>query len=126
MPRTSASGGVKEEIVEIMLRRAYSGEDLFRWNCDLCEVPFTPGTVYPDIADAEGAICEECLAYLHGRHPELFPSVEKLHELMAAYSTPVFEDDRAVMRMEEEDIDAAACLWRETKLWTRAGQGIPA
>ncbi len=110
--------------MEIMLRRAYSGGDLFRWNCDLCEVPYTPKTVYPDIAGEEGAICEECLAYLHGRQPELFPSVEKLHELAAAYPTPVFEDDKAVMKMEQEDLDEATRLWHECKLWTREGEGI--
>jgi hypothetical protein len=79
--------------MEIQLRRAYSADELCEWNCDLCEVPYTPGTVFADIAGMEGAICEECLAYLHGRQPELFPSVERLHELQAAYPTAVFESD---------------------------------
>lgn len=110
--------------MEIVLRRAYSAEDLFEWNCEVCEVPFTPQNVYPDVLGLEGAICEECLAYLHDRQPELFPSVQKLEELVAAYPTPVFEDDRAVMKMEE-DLDKAARLWHRAKLWTREGQGIP-
>jgi len=114
--------------MEIYLRRAYSAEDLFRWNCGLCEVPFTPGTVYPDIEGGEDAICEDCLAYLHSRHPELFPSVERLRELQAAYPTPVFENDRAVRKVEIEDPHEAARLWHECRLWTRseAGEGIPA
>jgi hypothetical protein len=111
--------------MEILLRRAYSGDDLFRWNCDLCEVPFTPASVYPDIAGADGAICEECLAYLHSCQPDLFPSVELLRELIAAYPEPVFEDERALIRMEEKDLDEAGRLHDVTRLWTRAGQGLP-
>ena len=57
--------------MEIVLKRAYSAEDLFGWNCDLCEVSYTPKTVYPDIIGMEGAICEDCLAYLHGRQPRV-------------------------------------------------------
>ena len=63
---------------------------------------------------------------MHGRQPELFPSIERLRELQAEYPTAVFENDRADMRMEEEDLDEAARLWHECRLWTRAGQGIPA
>ena len=112
--------------MEIYLRRAYSADDLFRWNCGLCEVPFTPGSVYPDIEGGEDSICEDCLAYLHARQPELFPSVGRLRELQAAYPTPVFENNQAVMKMEDEDQDEAARLWHECRLWTRAGQGIAA
>ncbi|MBA2715360.1 MAG: hypothetical protein H0U55_17645 [Rubrobacteraceae bacterium] len=114
--------------MEIHLRRAYSADDLFRWNCGLCEVPFTPGSVYPDIEGGEDSICEECLAYLHARQPELFPSVELLRELMAVYPTAVFGNDRAVMKMEIEDKNEAARLAHECRLWTRseAGEGMPA
>jgi hypothetical protein len=112
--------------MEILLRRAYSAEDLFDWGCDLCEVPYTPKSVYPDALGMGGAICEECLAYLHGRQPELFPSIEQLRELQAAYPTAMFKSDKAVMKMEKEDLDGAARLWHECKLWTREGEGIPA
>jgi hypothetical protein len=108
--------GDKEEQVEIILRRAYSAEELFEWNCDLCEVPYTPKIVYPDIMGMEGAICEECLAYLHSRHPEIFPSIGRLRELQAAYPTAMFESDQAVIDAETEDLDRASRLWHECKL----------
>jgi hypothetical protein len=110
--------------MEIILRRAYSAQDLFEWNCDLCEVPYTPKSVYPDIMGMEGALCETCLAYLHGRQPELFPSIEQLHELQAAYPTAVFESDEEVMKLEEEDLDEALRLHEACLLWTRETQGI--
>jgi hypothetical protein len=109
--------------VEIILRRAFSAEEIFEWNCDLCEVPHTPKTVYPDIMGMEGAICEECLVYLHGRHPQIFPSIEKLRELQAAYPTAVFESDDDVMKLEEEDLDEASRLHETCLLWTRKSQG---
>jgi hypothetical protein len=46
--------------MEIVLKRAYSAEDLFDWNCDLCEVSYTSKTVYTNIMGMEGAICEDC------------------------------------------------------------------
>jgi hypothetical protein len=109
--------------MEIMLRRAYSGEDLFEWRCDLCEVAYTPQTVYPDIMDMEGALCETCLAYLHGRQPELFPSIEQLRELQAAYPTAVFKSDDDVIKVEE-DLAEASRLHEKCLLWTRESEGI--
>src|SRR5215211_691557 len=102
--RGANDNGAKEEKVEIILRRAYSAEELFEWNCDLCEVPYTPGSVFADVAGMEGAICEDCLAYLHGRHPEIFPSIGRLRELQAAYPTAMFESDEAVIDAETEDL----------------------
>ncbi len=110
--------------MEIILRRAYSAEELFEYSCDLCEVPYTPKTVFPDIMGMEGAICETCLVYLHGRHPEIFPSIGRLRELQAAYPRAMFESDQAVIDAETEDLDRASRLWDECKLWTREGQGI--
>jgi hypothetical protein len=111
---------------KIILRRAYSAEELFEWNCDLCEVPYTPKTVYPDIMGMEGAICETCLDYLHSRHPKIFPSTERLHELQAAYPTAMFKSDVDVMKLEEEDLDEASRLHEACLLWTRESEGIDA
>src|SRR5215210_1126732 len=105
--------------MEILLRRAYSAEDLFEWNCGLCEVPFTPRSVYPDARGLEGALCEECLAYLHARHPAVFPSIGRLRELQAAYPRAMFESDQAAMDAETEDRGEASRLWHECCLWTR-------
>ena len=105
--------------MEIELRRAYTGDDLFEWNCDVCEVPFTPGTVYADVAGEEGAICDECLVYLHGRQPSVFPSLEVLRELREQYPTPALEDVEAAIRLEHSDIAAAMCLMDECRVWPR-------
>jgi hypothetical protein len=111
--------------VEIVLRRAYSADELVEDTCGLCECPYMPGPVFADVYGMEGAICADCLAYLHGRNPEVFPSVERLHELQAEHPTAVFESDDAVCRAETEDLDRAARLWRGCYLWTREGEGLP-
>ena len=52
------------------------------------------------------------------------PSIERLRELEAAYPAAVFESDEAVMKAEEEDLNEAARLWHECRLWTREGEGM--
>jgi hypothetical protein len=74
----------------------------------------------------EGAICEECLAYLHSRHPEIFPSIARLRELQAAYPAAVFTSDDDVMKLEEEDLDEASRLHEACLLWTRQSEGLGA
>jgi hypothetical protein len=103
--------------MKIQLRRAYTGDDLCEWDCAVCEVPFTVQTVYADVAGEEGEICDECLAYLHGRQPGVFPSVEVLRELRERYPAPVLADTDAAIRLERIDLGAACRLMGECEVW---------
>jgi len=103
--------------MEIQLRRSYCGDDLFPWNCAVCELGYTPRTVMADIVGDEGDVCDDCLAYLHDRHPELFPGVELLDALAAKYPTPVYPNSAAVRAAEKADLDEASRQFEDSYLW---------
>ncbi|MDQ3315995.1 MAG: hypothetical protein M3522_01530 [Actinomycetota bacterium] len=103
--------------MEIQLRRAFDGDEVFPWNCAICECGYTPRTVMADIVGDEGDVCPDCLGYLHGRHPELFPSVELLDALAAKYPTPVYPNSAAVRAAEAVDLDEASRQFEDSYLW---------
>jgi ribosome-binding protein aMBF1 (putative translation factor) len=101
-------------MIEIKLRRAHTAEEelLLEQECGLCGVRFDGASVVARVVGADlGSVCPACLEHLHQRNPEAFPSRDDLEEATRLYPEPIWRTVAEVLRLEEENLEAALAAY---------------
>ncbi len=100
-------------MIEIKLRRAHTAEEeLVERECGLCGVPFPGRSVAARVVGADlGSVCPCCLTYLGSRNPGKFPTIGEYVEALQMYPQPIWATVAEVLRLEEEDLEAALAAY---------------